>query len=161
MNIFLSSDHGGFEIKEKLKVWLKEEGHEVEDMGPETLDIEDDFVDYSLDVVDRLLSDLDARGILLCRNGVGVSIAANRFSGIRCALGFQEKQVEMARADDNVNCLALPADYVTLEEAKRLVSAFLKTEFKNEAKYQRRVAKLEMVGSMGGCCGGGCGDGCC
>jgi ribose 5-phosphate isomerase B len=162
MKIFIGSDHGGFEMKGYIVKWLKEEGYEIEDVGAENLDLEDDFVDYSLDVVDGVLEDLDTRGILLCRNGVGVSITANRFAGVRCALGFDVKQVEMARADDNVNCLALPANYADLEKAKEMIKVFLNTEFKNEAKYQRRVAKLEMVGSMGGgCCGGGCcGDSC-
>ncbi len=166
VKIYLGADHGGYKMKEELKTWLLGKGHEVVDVGAERLIEGDDFVDYSLDVVDGLLGDLEARGILLCRNGVGVSIAANRYTGTRCALGFDEKQIERARRDDNINCLALPADYIDLEKAKELIEVFVKTDFSNETRYQRRVAKMGMIGDSGGCGGGCCGgggygDGCC
>jgi ribose 5-phosphate isomerase B len=91
---------------------------------------------------------------------VGVSIAANRCCGIRCALGFDAGQVEKAREDDDVNCLALPADYIDLDKAISIVSSFIKTKFSGKEKYQHRVEKLDGSSGCcgGGCCGGGCGQ---
>lgn len=159
MKIFIGADHGGFKLKESLKVWLDKGGHEVVDVGAHTLDSEDDFVDYAFAVADGLSSSLEARGILLCRNGVGVDIAANRFMGIRCALGFDSKQIEKARSDDDVNCLSLPADYLSETEAKEIVEAFLETEFSAKEKYLKRLKKLENGPdfNIDMCCGGGCG----
>lgn len=158
MRVILAADHGGFEMKEKLKKYLKEKGYEGVDVGASELREGDDFVDYALEAGQRLQMNFDDRGIVLCRNGVGVSIVANRLSGVRCVLGFDKKQVERAREDDDVNCLALPADYLDLEKAKELVEVFLETKFSNEERFRRRLIKLEMVGEMGGCCGGGCGN---
>lgn len=164
MRIYLGTDHGGFEMKEELKKWLASD-YEVVDVGAFVLDPEDDFVDYAKSMAEQMSDDDEGVGIVLCRNGVGVSVVANRFLGIRCVLGFDEGQVEKARNDDDVNCLALPADYIDLEKAKKLVEKFLETDFGGKEKFIRRIHKLETMGMQGGCCGGGCGgdcgDGCC
>jgi ribose 5-phosphate isomerase B len=76
---------------------------------------------------------------------VGVDITTNRFKGIRCALGFNETEVQKAREDDNVNVLALPADYISLEEAEKLVDTFLTSTPKTQEKYQRRVEAIDQV----------------
>lgn len=158
MNIYLAADHGGFEMKEELKKWLDEQDYRVVDAGAQELDEEDDFVDYAQAASERMSEDPEGVGIFLCRNGVGVSIVANRYLGIRCVLGFDRKQVEKARNDDDVNCLSLPADYLDLEKAKELVRAFLETDFSGEERFSRRIHKLEEGMMMGGCCGGECGN---
>ena len=160
MNIYLGTDHGGFEMKEELKKWLVQKEYEVIDVGAHELDKEDDFVDYAQRASEQMSDDSDGVGILLCKNGVGVSVVANRFLGIRCVLGFDEGQVEKARNDDDVNCLALPAEYIDLEMAKKLVVKFLETDFGGEERFVRRIHKLENMSAMGGCCGGGCGGNC-
>ncbi len=160
MKVYLGADHGGYEMKKELKEWLRGRVDEVVDVGAERFDKEDDFVDYAQMVAEKIQD--EAVGIVLCRNGVGVSIAANRYLGVRCVLGFDEKQVERARKDDDVNCLALPADYIDLEKAKKLVGKFLETDFEKKEKYVRRLEKLEGMG--GGCLAcrqTGCGGGCC
>lgn len=161
--IYMGSDHGGFELKENLKTWLLEKGNQVEDMGAEAKDEGDDFVDYAMEVAEALVENQEAKGIVLCRNGVGVSVVANRYGGVRCALGFDQHQVEKARSDDDINCLSLPADYLDLAKAKELVEAFLKTKFDGGEKYVRRLIKLESIetGGCGGCSNGGCGGGGC
>lgn len=166
--IYLGSDHGGFELKEKIKAFLMEKGEEVEDLGAETLDPGDDFVDYAVEVAEMVAGNPDALGIVFCRNGVGVDITVNRFPGMRSVLGFDEGQVEKARTDDDVNCLSLPADYIDLDKAKRLVNKFLETKFDGGERFVRRLIKLESIaiddgcgGGCGGCGGGGCGSGCC
>jgi RpiB/LacA/LacB family sugar-phosphate isomerase len=83
------------------------------------------------------------KGILICGSGVGVCIAANRVKGVRCGLGLNKKQVVDARRHDDMNVLALAADYVSFEEARGMVEAFLKTEFDGEEKHKRRIEKLD------------------
>lgn len=156
MKIYLGADHGGFELKEKVKERLMTEGHEVVDIGAKQKIDEDDYVDYASVVGEELGFEQDAFGILFCRNGVGVSIVANRFPAVRCALGFDVNQIEKARNDDDVNCLAIPADYMDEEKAFAVIDAFLKAKFSGEDKYVRRLEKMSLL-QTGGCCGGGCG----
>ena len=96
MKICLAADHRGFEFKEKIKVWLGKRGCQVVDLGNDHYDPDDDYPDFAQKLVKRLLPDQD-RGILFCGSGIGVNIVANRFSGIRCGLGFTPKQVKHGR----------------------------------------------------------------
>ena len=142
--VILGADHGGFELKERLEGWLLKRGYEVVDMGADKLDSGDDFVDYAKKAVGEFRLGGD-RLILLCRNGVGMSIVVNRFKNIRCVLGFDEEQIRRARVDDNVNCLSLPADYIDLGKAKKFVSVFLETKFSEEERFVRRLKKIEEI----------------
>lgn len=156
--IYLGADHGGLILKTKLMEWLVAKGVDVEDLGAEKLEKEDDFVDYAMDVAESVLGDEEGMGIVICRNGVGVSIVANRYPGVRCALGFDSLQTKKARSDDDVNVLALPADYIDFEEAKKIVEAFIETEFAGEERFVRRLTKIEAMTDEG--CGDGCGGEC-
>ncbi len=82
-------------------------------------------------------------GILICGSGVGVSVMANRFKGVICALGFDPDQARHARTNDHANVLSIPSDYVDFEKAKAIVEAFLKATPKTEEKYLRRAKKLD------------------
>ncbi len=155
MKIILGADHGGFVLKEEVKRWLVEKKHKVKDDGAVKLDPEDDYVDYAVLVANDVADDEEARGILFCRNGYGMMIAANRFSQIRCGEAFGIEAVRRGRTDDDINCLAVPADYFKDEAVKKMIEVFLKTKFDGEARYQRRLEKLANL-SGGGCCGGGC-----
>jgi len=97
-------------------------------------------------------------GILFCRNGYGMMIAANRFQGVRCGEAFDVTAVKKGRSDDDINCLSVPSDYIKDGEVKKMIEGFLKTEFSGEERYKRRLWKLEMLGGGGSCCGGGCGN---
>jgi ribose 5-phosphate isomerase B len=156
MKIYIGADHGGFDLKEKIIERLGTQDCEVVDMGAKEKTDGDDYVDYASIVGEELGFDPDSLGILICRNGVGVSIVANRFDGVRCALGFDVSQIEKARNDDDVNCLALPADYIDEDHVFKIVDAFLKTKFSGKENYVRRLEKLALL-QTGGCCGGGCG----
>jgi len=83
------------------------------------------------------------KGILFCGSGIGVDIVANRFAGIRCGLGFAPKQVKHGRQNDDINCLALPADFLSLEKAKKIVAMFLETEFDGKVSHKRRIKKID------------------
>lgn len=141
--LYLASDHGGFELKEKVKSKIEQVGVKVVDVGNDHLDPEDDFVDFAAIASQKIKE--DDRGIFLCRNGVGVSIVGNRFSHIRAVLGFDYQQVKRAVVDDNCNVLCLPADYISQETAFELVEVFLNTEFSKEERYVRRLAKLDKL----------------
>ncbi len=144
MRVITGSDHGGFAMKEKIAVWLKERGFEVLDVGATTFDEDDDFVDYARMAVAKMDSE-DDRVILFCRNGFGMCVAANRFAKIRCGIAFDDEAVRRGRVDDDINCLSLAADYIDEETAKRRIDIFLKERFSGEEKYQRRVRKLQFL----------------
>lgn len=144
MTIYIGADHGGFKLKSQLLQYLEKVGHAVIDCGNKTYEPEDDYPDFSKAVADKVVSDKNSRGILICRNGVGVCISANRFSGVYCALGFDTEQVRKARQHDFINVLALPSDYKTLDECIELVKIFLETEPLPNLKYVRRLQKIEL-----------------
>jgi ribose 5-phosphate isomerase B len=146
MIIYIGSDHGGFELKKKLVEYLQSKNIEVKDVGAYELDPLDGYPDYAAKVASAVADANDAdnvRGILACRNGVGMDIVANRFKGVRSALGFDAYQVQKAREDDNVNVLALPADFISFEKAAELVDAFLNAKMKTIEKYHLRLKKID------------------
>ena len=86
------------------------------------------------------------KGIVVCRNGVGVSMTANKFKGIRAALSFSVRHVISAIKDDNINVVAIPVDYVSKEEAINIVNEFLNTDFSNEERHLKRLNKIKDLG---------------
>src|SRR3989344_5984779 len=111
--IYVSSDHGGLELKNKLVAYLTQKNVEVTDMGPFELDSDDDYPEYVLPVVEAVLGAKDNKGMLICRNGEGVSMLANKFKGVRAVLSWNSNHAKSSRNDDDTNILALPADYIT------------------------------------------------
>jgi len=145
MTIYLGADHRGFALKEVFKRTLTEQGMSVVDVGAEKIDPLDDYPDYAALVGQKVQENPQDKGIVFCSNGVGVNIVANKIKGVRSVLGFSVQQVTAARSDDNCNVLALPAEYISEEEAKAIVNTFLQTEFKSEEKYQRRIDKISHI----------------
>lgn len=149
--IYIGADHRGFELKKTLIAWLKKKGCPVEDCGNTTYDPDDDYPDFVKKVVDKILScdseltTQDSLGIIICGSGVGVSIAANRYRGIYCALGFDASQVKSAREHDHINVLALGSDYVNNKKAQKITEAFLTTPLITHTKYLRRLKKVDTV----------------
>ena len=139
--IYISSDHGGFELKNKIIKHFELESQSIVDLGPFELRPDDDYPDYVKPLVDRVLNKPENMGILICRNGVGVCMAANRTEGIRAGLSWNAKHAASSRKDDNTNVLCLPADYIFEEEAINTVETWLKTPFSKEEKYLRRLKK--------------------
>ena len=143
--VYISSDHRGFELKNYLVAELSLKGVEIVDLGPTKLDVNDDYPDYAGLVAKKIQENSSNRGILICANGVGVSIAANKFKGVRAALSWNPKHAESSRTDDNSNILVLPADYVTKEEALEIVERWIITVFSGEERHVRRLKKLEKL----------------
>lgn len=141
--VYLATDHGGFELKEELKVNLKDKGYEVVDVGNKVKDPKDDYPDFVLPLAKQVAQEGSSFGIVMGRSGNGEQIAANKVKGIRAALCMNAKMAEMARKDNNANILTLGADYIDVETAERVVDAFLSTDFSEEERHKRRLKKIK------------------
>lgn len=136
MKIVMASDHGGFDLKEILRIYLQEKGVEVVDLG--CYDHQSvDYPDYGRLAAKTVLQE-NCLGIILCGTGLGISIAANKVRGIRAALCSEEYSARMARSHNNANILALGGRTTGSDLAKSIVDAFLEEEFEG-GRHQRRV----------------------
>lgn len=142
MRVFIGADHRGFELKEGLLVWIKGLGYELVDCGAYEYVKTDDYVDFSAKVASEVVKNKEDRGVVICGSGVGVEIVVGKVAGVLSGLGISAEQVTAARRDDNINVLALAADYVSEEEAKEMVKAFLETKFSGEERHVRRLEKI-------------------
>jgi len=143
--LYITSDHGGLKLKNRLVEFLKQNDVEFEDCGPNKLITNDDYADYVIPVMRKVLESPVNNAILICRNGVGVSIIANRFKGIRCALSWNVLHAVSSRNDDDSNVLALPADYISENEAENVLEGWLNKNFSKEERFVRRLNKLEEI----------------
>lgn len=142
MTIYIGADHRGFHLKERLVVWLREQGYEVFDCGNSVHDPEDDFPDFSFAVADKVVADEGSRGIVICGSGGGVTIAANKVAGVRCTTAVHVADVKHNRKADDINVLALSSDYTDFDETKELVDAFIRVEYESVEKHNRRLNKI-------------------
>jgi ribose 5-phosphate isomerase B len=145
MKIYLGADHKGFNLKEKVSRWLFEWGYGFTDIGAETLNPEDDYTLYAGEVASLVAKERGSRGILLCGSGVGVEVVANKFDGVRAAIGKSVEQVKAGRNDDDMNILVLAADFTSEEEAKNMVKAFLETKFEKKARFEKRLSDIKKI----------------
>lgn len=145
MKIFLGADHAGFELKNQLREYLTHAGHDVEDVGALTLDEDDDYPKYAFALATKLIAEEDARGILVCGSGQGMSIAANRVRGIRAGLAWDKESAETAKTDDDCNVLVLPSRFVAESAATGMVDVWLDAKFNKDPKYRRRLDEVEDI----------------
>ena len=146
--IVIGADHRGLQLKEDLKRSLSEWGYLVDDRGAREYVAEDDHPDYALAVGVKVREQEKGKGILVCGSGVGITIAANKVPGIRAGMALNPEQAESARKDSDVNILVLAADYLNTPQARRIVKAFLETEFRPLARYVRRLRKIARMERM-------------
>jgi ribose 5-phosphate isomerase B len=147
MTVFLGADHGGFELKNEVKEWLEKDGITVEDCGAHELDDQDDYPQYAYFVATKVLGgETGDKGILVCRSGEGMAMAANRIGGIRAAVVWNEKLAKETRRDNDANVLVLSGDFVTKAAAKDIVKTFLATDFSNEERHLRRINQIDVIG---------------
>ena len=140
MKIAMACDHGGYDLKTDLMAWLTEQGHQVEDFGCPGRD-SCDYADFAGPAAQAVAEGRCERGIVICTTGIGVSIAANKVRGIRCALCSEPWSAEMTRRHNNANMLAMGAGAVGPLMARQIVQAFLTHEFEG-VRHQRRVDKI-------------------
>jgi ribose 5-phosphate isomerase B len=143
--IYIGSDHAGYELKEKLKVFLKESGYEISDKGAYRLDEEDDYPDFIVPVAEAVASEEGSFGIILGGSGQGEAISANKIDDVRAIeyYGGDPEIIKLGREHNDANILSLGARFVTDEEAEEAVRLFLETKFKNEARHIRRISKID------------------
>ncbi len=146
MLIYIGADHGGFNLKEFLKIFLKNQGYETADLGNIRYEESDDYPDFAAAVGKKVSMEPEAsRGILICRSGAGVDIAANKFRNVRSAIGISPDQVNHMRAHDNINVLSLASDFTSEADAQKMVTLFLETPFSPEPRHQRRLDKISQI----------------
>jgi ribose 5-phosphate isomerase B len=139
--IAIGSDHAGYELKEKVKVYLLDNNIEFKDFGPFS-DDRADYPDFAHPVATSIESKESKLGILICGSGNGINMTANKHQEIRSALCWQEDIAEMARLHNDANIIALPARYMTVESALKCVEIFLNTEFEG-GRHEGRVNKIK------------------
>src|SRR3989338_4389735 len=170
--IYLGADHGGFDLKEKIKLWLTQNNYQWEDLGNATLDGGDDYQEFAFKVAEKVAGEekrfgnrqpayrrgrqaTDSRqqatgnswnespkGVLLCRSAAGMVIAANKVKGIRATAAFDKESAEHSRKHNNSNILALSGDRLSDPDASEILKVWLETEFSNLERYVRRLKAI-------------------
>ena len=142
MRIVIGSDHAGFKMKQEIIEYLEKMNIEVIDAGTYSEDSVD-YPDVAKKVVNGVLN-LNCFGILICGTGIGMSIAANKFKGIRCALCYDEYTAEYARKHNNANVIAFGGRTMDVERVKRMLDIFMKTPFEG-GRHERRLNKIKKM----------------
>ena len=140
MRISIGSDHAGFEQKQLLADYLAQEGHEVIDCGPDD-DERVDYPDYAEAVCEKVASGHASFGVLVCGTGIGMAIAANKICGIRAANIVREDFAALAREHNDANVITLSGRFVTFDENRKILDAFLSTSF-GGGRHAGRVDKI-------------------
>jgi len=145
MKIYIGSDHAGYDLKEKLKVFLKGLNHEVIDKGAFKLDENDDYPDFIVPVAEAVAKDEASLGIILGGSGEGEQISANKIDGIRAVeyYGGNLEIVKLGREHNDANILSLGARFIKEDEAFDAVKLFIETSFSNDERHIRRINKIE------------------
>ena len=141
MKIALGCDHGALELKNLVAAHLQKQGHEITDFGTYTLD-SCDYPEYAAAAAKAVADGSHDRGIVLCTTGIGVSIAANKVDGIRCALLSDVMSARMTREHNDTNMMAIGAGVVGQMLALEIVDTWIGTEFSHNARHQRRINKV-------------------
>ncbi len=141
--IAIGCDHGGFDLKEKVKAHLEKQGIACKDIGCYSKD-SCDYPIFGKAAAEAVASGECEKGIVICTTGIGISISANKVPGVRCALCSDTLSAKMTRLHNNANMLAIGAGIVGENLALSIVDTFLGTEFSNEERHQRRIDLIEM-----------------
>lgn len=149
MIIYIGSDHGGYEMKNTLREYLRKGGADVVDLGCFSEDSVD-YPDIAREVAEKVVENEGARGVLVCGTGIGMQISANKVPGIRATVATDEHMAEMSRRHNDANIITLGGRTTDIELAKKIVDKFLSTEFEaKEERHARRVAKMGEIGKAG------------
>lgn len=151
MKVYLATDHAGFELKEKVKEFLKKEGYEIKDFGATVLEPEDDYPDFISQAAEAVSKDPSSKAIIFGGSGQGEAIVANKFPNVRAAVyyGRAEEMPSLTRQHNDSNILSLGARFLTEEEAISGVKLFLETPFSEELRHVRRIEKIKKIETNG------------
>lgn len=161
MKVFIASDHAGFELKEKIKDFLKKKNVEVEDCGAFTYDKDDDYPEFISKAAINVSKNSGSFGIIFGASGQGEAMVANKIKGVRCALYYGQAMpiaavdivgrissdpheiIRLTREHNDSNMLSIGARFVSLEDAMKVVALFLSTDFPGDERHVRRIKKIE------------------
>lgn len=147
MKVVIACDHAGFQFKNILLQLIKEKGYEVNDLGAYTEKSQDDYPDHAADVAKAIQQNEAEKGILICGSGVGVSVAANKFKGIRAGVCHDNYSAHQCVEHDDANVLCIGERVIGIEPAKEIVLTFLAAKFSGETRHQRRLDKIREIES--------------
>ena len=142
MHVGICSDHGGFELKNKLTEILREAEYQITDFGAFSLDPQDDYPDFVIPLANAVAEGKVARGVAVCGSGVGAAVCANKIAGVRAALIEDHFSARQGVEDDHINIICLGGRIVGAELAWDLVEAFLGAEFSQAERHLRRLSKV-------------------
>jgi ribose 5-phosphate isomerase B len=145
MRIGIAADHGGFELKERLITALKAAGHEVTDFGAYSLSAEDDYPDFVVPLARAVVRGEVTRGLAICGSGVGAGFAANKVAGARAALITDPFSAHQGVEDDDMNIMCLGGRVTGYSLAWDLVRTFLNARFREDERFNRRLAKVAVL----------------
>lgn len=141
MKIFIASDHAGYEAKEELKKRLEKDSYDIKDLGTYS-DERVDYPDFAHSTCKEVLKNKNSQGILVCGSGIGMSMTANRYDGIRAALCHNTYSAQMARAHNDANVLCLGGRVNKIDELQEITTVWLKSEFEG-GRHQGRIIKMD------------------
>jgi ribose 5-phosphate isomerase B len=145
MKLGIAADHGGFELKATLKLFLAKAGYEVEDFGANELDLLDDYPDFIVPLAAAIAENKIERGIAVCGSGVGAAIAANKISGVRAALINDYFSAHQGVEDDNMNMICLGGRVTGYAAAQEYIMSFLSARFSGAERHKRRLEKIHQL----------------
>lgn len=148
MEIFIGTDHRGYSLKEKVKLWLSQWGYICHDLGAFKLDPQDDYPDFISKVAKEVSKNPENfRGIVLGASGQGEAMAANKYKGIRAVVyyGGPEEIIKLSREHNNANILSLGASFMSDRIAKKMIKLWMKTGFSGEKRHIRRLDKIKQI----------------
>jgi len=141
--VALASDHGGYQLKLEIIEYLKTKGYETVDLGTDSEESVD-YPEYGAKAAQAIINNDADCGIIMCGSGIGISISANKFKGIRAALCFDTYTAKMCREHNDANIMAIGGRITTIDRAEDMVDLFLETEFEG-GRHQRRIDKLDQL----------------
>ena len=145
MIVAVGNDHAGFPLRTAVFEAIRAAGHDALDVGAFAIDPDDDYPDFAVKVSRAVLDGHAERGVLVCGSGVGASVAASKFVGIRAALCHDTFSARQGVEDDSMNVLTLGARVIGPSLAMELVGAFLRAEFSGAERHRRRLAKIRDI----------------
>jgi ribose 5-phosphate isomerase B len=145
MKISIGADHAGYDMKQHLVEYIRQLGHDVHDVGTFEPGKPDDYPDYAILVAQDIRSGAAERGVLVCGSGVGVSVAANKFKGIRAAMCHDHYSAHQGVEHDDMNVLVMGARIIGQMTAEDVTAAFLNAKFSGEERHVRRLNKVKGI----------------